>query len=106
MQSTDASTHLVTTKATATVKFLTALVSKTLKIVNLSWLEFAETTKSIEVIKGESEFFPESSDDAVLVQPAASRQSIFAPLHILLLHSTDVSASFLTKSHYDPISFG
>jgi hypothetical protein len=53
LQTLDGVTHLITTKATATVKFLTALVVPTMKIVNLSWLDFAETTNPIQLITNE-----------------------------------------------------
>jgi len=93
-QQMETATHLVTNKATATVKFLYALVSS-MKIVTLSWLEFSETSKPIELIPKESASFPENTEDAFLVDHTVSRNHLFTELHVILSNEIDVRMKLL-----------
>lgn len=81
-------THVVSNKAAATVKTLSAIVSN-IPIVNMSWLDFVDTDSSCEIIPLEADCPPSTLEDFKVVSIMDSRSGVLMNRSVFLTDPID-----------------
>lgn len=81
-------THVVSNKAAATVKTLSAIVSN-ISIVNMSWLDFVDTDSSCEIIPLEADCPPSTLEDFKVVSIMDSRSGVLMNRSVFLTDPID-----------------
>ena len=81
-------THVVSNKAAATVKTLSAIVSN-IPIVNMSWLDFVDTVSSCEIIPVEADYPPSTLEDFKVVRIMDSRSGVLMNRSVFLTDAID-----------------
>lgn len=81
-------THIVSNKAAATVKTLSAIVSNK-PIVNMNWLDFVDTESSCEMIPLEADCPPSTLDDFKIVSIMDSRSGVLMNRSVFLTDPID-----------------
>ena len=81
-------THVVSNKAAATVKTLSAIVSN-IPIVNMSWLDFVDTDNSCEIIPLEADCPPSTLEDFKVVRIMDSRSGVLMNRSVFLTDAID-----------------
>jgi len=81
-------THVVSSKAAATVKTLSAIVSN-IPIVNMNWLDFVDTEGSCETIPHETDCPPSTLEDFKIVGLMGSRSGLLANHSVYLTDPID-----------------
>lgn len=81
-------THVVSNKAAATVKTLSAIVSNK-PIVNMNWLDFVDTESSCEMIPLEADCPPSTLDDFKIVSIMDSRSGVLMNRSVFLTDPID-----------------